>query len=142
MLSVYEYMFKFTYSMLMNGRLSDVELKTDMALFGQNFIEDIKLSPDEYQLVTNKLTHLLSQLNEIESSIVRYLRNDDLNRIPKTTLGLLYVAVYELNAVKREGDRKQVETIVTFVNLANKYCPNEAGGFVNSILDQLFKENR
>lgn len=76
------------------------------------------------------------KLNEI---ISRYSKSWKINRIPKVTLAILYVALYEMYFV----DSVPVNVAINeAVELAKKYASRDDASFINGILGSASREEK
>ena len=73
-------------------------------------------------------------LGDIDQKIVHYTENWELNRMAAVDRNILRLAVYELLYVDEIPPKV---TINEAVNLAKKFSQEEAGKFVNGILDKI-----
>ena len=82
------------------------------------------------QLVRGTHEHL----KEIDQKIIQYTENWQLNRMAVVDRNILRFAVYELLFLDEIPPKV---TINEAVNVAKKYSQDEAGKFVNGILDKI-----
>lgn len=82
------------------------------------------------QLVRGTYQHL----SEIDQKIVQYTENWQLSRMAAVDRNILRFAVYELLFIDEIPPKV---TINEAVNIAKKYSQDEAGKFVNGILDKI-----
>ncbi|MBI4372524.1 MAG: transcription antitermination factor NusB [Candidatus Omnitrophica bacterium] len=82
------------------------------------------------QLVRGTREHL----DEIDQKIIQYTENWQLNRMAVVDRNILRFAVYELLFMDEIPPKV---TINEAVNVAKKYSQDEAGKFVNGILDKI-----
>ena len=92
-------------------------------------------SPEDVQQFAEKLVYgTYEHLKEIDQKIIQYTENWQLNRMAFVDRNILRFAVYELLYVDEIPPKV---TINEAVNIAKKYSQNEAGKFVNGILDKI-----
>lgn len=133
---VREYVFKFIYSKLASSSVGDdqnLDLDQEIRSFDTNLSDQLNLGLASHNEAKNKIREILMNKLKYDQLISLYARQNSLTKLPKLTHALLITAIHELHT------HANVEVIVYFVNLAKKYCPNDADGFVNSILDQVYK---
>ncbi len=91
--------------------------------------------PDEVREFTEKLVlGTFEHLKDIDQKIVQYTENWQLNRMAVVDRNILRFAVYELIYLNEIPPKV---TINEAVNIAKKYSQDEAGKFVNGILDKI-----
>ncbi len=92
-------------------------------------------APDDVREFTERLVRgTRDHLNEIDQKIIQYTENWKLNRMAVVDRNILRFAVYELLFVDEIPPKV---TINEAVNIAKKYSQDEAGKFVNGILDKI-----
>jgi len=92
-------------------------------------------APDDVREFTERLVRgTRGHLNEIDQKIIQYTENWKLNRMAVVDRNILRFAVYELLFVDEIPPKV---TINEAVNIAKKYSQDEAGKFVNGILDKI-----
>lgn len=91
--------------------------------------------PDEVREFAEKLVlGTAEHLKDIDQKIVQYTENWQLNRMAVVDRNILRFSVYELLYVNEIPPKV---TINEAVNIAKKYSQDEAGKFVNGILDKI-----
>lgn len=80
---------------------------------------------------------IIEKKHEIDSIIVRYADNWDLNRIAVLDKNILRLAIYEMLFVE---DIPPVVSINEAIDIAKKFSTRDSGKFVNGILDKIHKE--
>ncbi|MBN2190669.1 MAG: transcription antitermination factor NusB [bacterium] len=80
---------------------------------------------------------IIGKKDEIDSIIVRYADNWDLNRIAVLDKNILRLAIYEMLFVE---DIPPVVSINEAIDIAKKFSTRDSGKFVNGILDKIHKE--
>lgn len=68
---------------------------------------------------------------EFNALIVKYLKSWKLNRLPKVSLAIMYVAIYEM---KYAEDVPENIAINEAVELAKKYASKDDASFINGVL--------
>ena len=92
-------------------------------------------SPDDVREFTERLVRgTREHLSEIDQKIVQYTENWQLNRMAVVDRNILRFATYELLFLDEIPPKV---TINEAVNIAKKYSQDEAGKFVNGILDKI-----
>ncbi|MCK9555880.1 transcription antitermination factor NusB [bacterium] len=80
---------------------------------------------------------IMENKEKIDSIIVRYADNWDLNRIAILDKNILRFAIYEMLFVE---DIPPVVSINEAIDIAKKFSTKDSGKFVNGILDKIHKE--
>ena len=92
-------------------------------------------APDDVREFTEQLVRgTRDHLSEIDQKIIQYTENWQLNRMAVVDRNILRFAVYELLFIDEIPPKV---TINEAVNIAKKYSQDEAGKFVNGILDKI-----
>lgn len=95
-------------------------------------IEDLDVA-----YIKQKVKDIFERVDELDTAISENTEGWSLNRIGKTELAILRLAVYEM---KYDEDVPQKVAINEAVELAKRYCADEAKGFVNAVLAKLTRE--
>ena len=91
--------------------------------------------PDDVREFAEKLVFgTFEHLKDIDQKIVQYTENWQLHRMAVVDRNILRFAVYELIYLNEIPPKV---TINEAVNIAKKYSQDEAGKFVNGILDKI-----
>ncbi len=98
---------------------------------------DKAVSEDGQQEIIDKLTRLISHLEEIDMLIEKYATGWTMDRIGKAELALLRIAVFE---AKYEEDIPVGVAINEAVELAKIYGEDNAPAFINGILGKIVNE--
>jgi N utilization substance protein B len=80
---------------------------------------------------------ILKTHEELEEILVKYLKNWKLSRISKIEHTIFIMAIYEL---KFHPDVPGKVVINEAIELGKKYSTKESAGFLNGILDNVFKQ--
>ena len=103
--------------------------------------EQIELYRQEYALegedaayVIGKVKDIISRLSQIDGQIEKICDNWKLNRIGKTELAVLRLAVYEISF---EADIPKNVSISEAVEIAKRYGGEHSGSFVNGVLAKI-----
>ncbi len=91
-------------------------------------------SESDVEYIRNKMTDILDHLTEIDEKIMEICKGWRLNRLGKTELAILRLAVYEISYDK---DIPVGVAINEAVEIAKIYCSEEAPRFVNGVLAKL-----
>ncbi len=92
-------------------------------------------APDDVREFTEQLVNgTFEHLKNIDQKIVQYTENWQLNRMAVVDRNILRFSVYELLYLDEIPPKV---TINEAVNIAKKYSQDEAGKFVNGILDKI-----
>lgn len=96
------------------------------------------VTDDDKKYIDDVTIGTYSNLDEIDSVIIKGLKSWTLNRISKVDKAVLRLAVYEI--FHREDIPERV-SIFEAVELVKKYDSPKAGGFVNGILRGIIRKN-
>lgn len=132
------------FKVLFRYEFHDIEsFKNQMNLFFTEYPDDIDgeekwPEPDEASAleITSKVMDILSHIDEIDNEISSKCDGWNIERIGKTELSIMRIAVYEI--LYDEG----LETAVSIseaVKLAKKYCDTKSHAFVNGVLAKFVK---
>ena len=100
----------------------------------QSFWELYPASPEVHEFAERLVRGTRQRLNEIDQKIIQYTENWQLNRMAVVDRNILRFAVYELLFMDEIPPKV---TINEAVNVAKKYSQDEAGKFVNGVLDKI-----
>ena len=111
-------------------------------VFSKESVEDIldlafearDLVPDEY--IKTVFTGVYEQVEELDSIISENAVGWKIDRISKTALSVLRLAIYE---IKYMDDIPEAVSINEAVELCKKYATKEDASFVNGILSTVIK---
>lgn len=110
---------------------SEEELREQLEWYFEDF-PTIKEEDKNY--MTHKIDTILDSLEEIDEIILSICKGWRLERLGKTELAILRLAVYE---IKKDEDIPTGVAINEAVELAKKYCNENAPRFVNGVLAKL-----
>src|SRR3989344_7232229 len=99
-----------------------------------SFWESPPAPPDVQEFTEQLVRGTHEHLKEIDQKIIQYTENWQLNRMAVVDRNILRFAVYELLFLDEIPPKV---TINEAVNVAKKYSQDEAGKFVNGILDKI-----
>ena len=121
-----------------------IELKKDMdsvVIFDrmQEFKSTLGIDLDSASqaYVATMVKGILEHHEEIEEILVKYLKNWKLSRISKIENSIFMMAIYEL---KYHTDVPGKVVINEAIELGKKYSTKESAGFLNGILDSIYKQ--
>jgi transcription antitermination protein NusB len=97
----------------------------------------IELSPESLAVVTTMVKGILKNTTELEEILVKYLKNWKLSRISKIEHTIFMMAIYELKFVPEVPGKVVINEAI---ELGKKYSTKESAGFLNGILDSIFKQ--
>lgn len=97
----------------------------------------IEMNPEGQAYVVTMVKGLLQNHEVLEEILVKYLKNWKLSRISKIEHTILIMAIYEL---KFQPDVPGKVVINEAIELGKKYSTKESSGFINGILDNIFKQ--
>ena len=92
------------------------------------------LDEEDADYICKKLEDILDHLTELDDTILKICKGWRLERLGKTELAILRLAVYEL---LDDNDIPTSVAINEAVELAKIYCSEEAPRFVNGVLAKL-----
>jgi transcription antitermination protein NusB len=97
----------------------------------------VEISSKELAWITGLVKGILTNIETIEETITKYLKNWRLERISRIEHTLLVMSAYEL-MYQKETPFKVV--INEAIELSKKYSTKESGVFINAVLDGITKE--
>lgn len=97
----------------------------------------IDLSSENQAYVATLVKGILKTSSQLEETLVKYLKNWRLSRISKIEHTILMMAIYEL---KHHQEVPAKVVINEAIELGKKYSTKESAGFINGILDSIFKQ--
>lgn len=97
----------------------------------------LELSSESQAYVATLVNGILKNHEELDQILVKYLKNWKLSRISKIEHTILTLAIYEL---KYCTDVPGKVVINEAIELGKKYSTKESAGFINGILDNIFKQ--
>ncbi len=97
----------------------------------------IELSGESQAYVTTLVKGILKNHEELETILVKYLKNWKLSRISKIEHAIFMLGIYEL---KYHPEVPGKVVINEAIELGKKYSTKESAGFINGILDSVFKQ--
>ena len=97
----------------------------------------IDLDSSSQAYVATMVKGILEHHEEIEEILVKYLKNWKLSRISKIENTIFMMAIYEL---KYHADVPGKVVINEAIELGKKYSTKESAGFLNGILDSIYKQ--
>jgi N utilization substance protein B len=105
----------------------------------QDFKETLNrdLNSEGQAYVASTVKGILKSHEEIETILVKYLKNWKLSRISKIEHTIFMLAIYEL---KFTPDVPAKVVINEAIELGKKYSTKESSSFINGILDSVMKQ--
>ena len=91
--------------------------------------EEGEIEIDEF--AKKSFEEIMGNLEEIDSSISKYLNNRSISRLSRVALSVLRIAVYEISKL---DDVPNSVSINEAVNLVKKYDTQESAAYVNGVL--------
>ncbi len=110
---------------------SEEELREQIEWY---FEDHTSIGEEDKAYMAHKIDAILSSLKEIDEVILSICKGWRLERLGKTELAILRLAVYE---IKEDKDIPTGVAINEAVELAKKYCNENAPRFVNGVLAKL-----
>ena len=115
--------------------LESTEIFSRMQEFKQTLSIDLDSEAQAY--VATLVKGILKTNKELEEILVKYLKNWRLSRISKIEHTIFMMAIYEL---KYHPEVPGKVVINEAIELGKKYSTKESAGFLNGILDNVFKQ--
>lgn len=97
----------------------------------------VELDSEAQAYVATMVKGILKHHEELEQILVKYLKNWKLSRISKIEHTIFILAIYEL---KFHPEVPGKVVINEAIELGKKYSTKESAGFLNGILDNVFKQ--
>lgn len=97
----------------------------------------VELPTESIAYVSTMVKGILKHHQELEEILVKYLKNWKLSRISKIEHTIFIMAIYEL---KFHPEVPGKVVINEAIELGKKYSTKESAGFLNGILDNVFKQ--
>jgi N utilization substance protein B len=101
------------------------------------FFEENECRSKDKAYIEDVVRGTINNLDTLDKSIEKYLKGWKINRISKTDLSVLRLAMYEI--LNRDDIPNNV-SINEAVDIAKKFGDADAGAFVNGVLAQFIKE--
>lgn len=103
--------------------------------------ELIELYSDNVEPVCDYAKEVFSGIKEnkemLNVAITTYSKGWKLNRLPKVTIAILYIAIYEIKFVDSVPENVAINEAV---ELAKKYASSDDASFINGILGSIVRE--
>lgn len=98
---------------------------------------DVELNSEAQAIVATTVKGIVSHFDDLEEILVKYLKNWKLSRVSKIEHTILMLAIFEL---KYQPEIPGKVVINEAIELGKKYSTKESAGFINGILDSIFKQ--
>lgn len=102
---------------------------------GENLDELIELYSDNVQAVSDYAKDVFEGVNGCKDELVdiinTYSKSWKASRLPKTTLAILFVAIYEMKNIESVPDSVAINEAV---ELAKKYSSDDDASYINGVL--------
>ncbi len=121
---------EFALQILYQLDLTGADPRQALALFWRNFEPEV----DTREFTTELVEGAWRERERIDHLIAAAAEHWRLGRLPKVDLNLLRLAVYELLAYPHISPRV---TINEAIEIARRYCSDDAPLFVNGVLDRI-----
>ena len=129
------YHFQLPFFQEQKKEIDSVEIFERVQEFKQTL--SIDLPPEAQAYVSTLIKGILKSHQELEEILVKYLKNWKLSRISKIEHTIFIMAIYEL---KYHPEVPGKVVINEAIELGKKYSTKESAGFLNGILDNVFKQ--
>ena len=147
-----EYAFKFLYKHLLADFSKEKEqiandskaLDEALNLFDNSYFEQDSEHPDNEIDMSSRvyakelILGALRNESQYSKVIEKYLTTGNLQKVDRMNLAVLLLGTFE---ILNDKETSSTVYINEYVNIAKKYCPTDASGFINSVLDKLAKEH-
>lgn len=97
----------------------------------------VNLDSESQAYVSSVANGILKHSEELEEILVKYLKNWKLSRISKIEHTIFMLAIYELKYTPEVPGKVVINEAI---ELGKKYSTKESAGFLNGILDNVFKQ--
>ncbi len=97
----------------------------------------VEISSEAMANVSTEVRGILKHHEELETMLVKYLKNWKLSRISKIEHTIFILAIYELKYMPEIPGKVVINEAI---ELGKKYSTAESAGFLNGILDNIFKQ--
>lgn len=97
---------------------------------------ETELSSDAQKFIDEHLEKIIENYDSLEEVLVKYLKNWKLSRISRIEHTIFILAIYELKFLKSISGKIIINEAI---ELGKKYSTKESGGFINGILDNIYK---
>lgn len=97
----------------------------------------VDLDSESQAFVATLVKGILKHHTELEEILVKYLKNWKLSRISKIEHTIFILAIYELKFLPEVPGKVVINEAI---ELGKKYSTKESAGFINGILDNVFKQ--
>ncbi len=129
---------------------SEARERTFIILFQYDFDEDFLINLDDYlarehltgataNYAKNTIKGIVENIDFIDGIISKYLVNWQIDRLNKTDVAVLRLAVYEIFLNDEIPDKVAINEAI---EIAKKYNDAKAGVFVNGLLDRAYKNEK
>lgn len=136
-----EFCLQFLYHFQLPAFLEQKKELDSVAIFArmQEFKQTlgIELDSEGQAYVTTIVKGILEKHTDVEEILVKYLKNWKLSRVSKIEHTIFIMAIYEL---KYHTDVPGKVVINEAIELGKKYSTKESAGFLNGILDSIYKQ--
>ena len=103
------------------------------------FLEESPLVADDYKFFSELVEGVLSQSEKLDKEIEPALVDWRFDRLPILDKNILRMGLYELNYM---DDIPPAVSISEAVNLAKKYCDDNARSYINAVLGNLERKRK
>jgi N utilization substance protein B len=136
-----EFCLQFLYHFQLPAFLEQKKDLDSVAIFArmQEFKQTlgIELDSEGQAYVATLVKGILQKHQDVEEMLVKYLKNWKLSRVSKIEHTIFMMAIYEL---KYHPETPGKVVINEAIELGKKYSTKESAGFLNGILDSVYKQ--
>ena len=129
------YHFQLPAFLELKKEMNSIDIFTRMQEFKQTL--GIELTSEGQAYVATIVKGILEKQADVEEILVKHLKNWKLSRVSKIEHTIFMMAIYELK-YHQEVPGKVV--INEAIELGKKYSTKESSGFLNGILDSIYKQ--
>lgn len=126
---VREQIFKLLFQVEFHDR-DEMEAQAELYFTG----EEPAVETEQKDEIVGKLSKIIDCLNELDEKLEDAVTGWSLKRVGKVELAILRLALYEILYDEEVPDSVAINEAV---ELAKKYGPEEASGFINGVLAKL-----
>ena len=101
------------------------------------FLQGEKLSESNEQYIADVFLKLVDNLDDIDYLINKYSKEWTVDRIPKTDLAILRLALCEMKYIKKYSSGIVINDAV---NMAKKFSEDDAYKYINGILGNVYRK--
>lgn len=121
-----DFIFKLIYEYLFLKNYNEISL--------ENFLNEPNIDEENIIFIKNSYNSIIKNYNEIISIIENHLERYTLNKITKTDLSILIIAVNEICILNNPNIKVEINEAI---ELAKKYSNDNSFKFINGVLARI-----